>query len=86
MSHVNTPFCSAVQDLYPGDGVQFDFPLTFEYDASQPENIHVALYNPNTLEYDDIEEFEAGVAAGNYYKFVNATTIRFVDENDATIF
>ena len=82
MSHESNP-CSVVRDLYTGDGVQFDYTITFEYDADERNNVHVALYNTDTNEYDDLTEFTAGLPEGHYYKFMNATTIRFVDEADA---
>jgi hypothetical protein len=72
--------CAAVQVLYPGNGQQSDFLITFEYDFKS--DVKVALWNSTTKEYDNLTEYSSGLADGTYYKYMEATIIRLVDQDD----
>ena len=74
--------CSDVRDLYPGAGLS-DFDVTFEYE--EQSDVRVALWNSTTKEYDDKTEYTPGQADDTYWKWMNATEIRFVDQDDTTV-
>ena len=72
--------CAKSLNEYQGDGSTTDFPITFEY--QQQSEIIVALLNNATETYSALTVYKSGVSAGKYYKWMNATTIRIVDESN----
>ena len=59
--------CSQVQNEYENGVIDKDYSISFEYE-DQAE-VHVAQWNPDELQFEDVER--------DTWKFQNATTIRF---------
>jgi hypothetical protein len=74
--------CSDVRNLWPGAD-QSDFNVTFVYE--EQSDVRVALWNSTTKKYDDKTEYTSGQVDGTYWKWMNATQIRFVDQDDKTV-
>ena len=81
-------YCNAVRWKGNGNGSQVLFPFTFEY--QDRDEVKVSLWDANqtdppTREYVILTEYDGTDTQpdGHYYKWENATTIRFVDQDGA---
>ena len=87
MSHINDP-CDAVAEFSYATGQNstagYDREFNFEYLVTEPEAIHVALYDPIERQYEEIENWadaDPKVEDTFYWFLPSPNTVRFVQVN-----